>query len=95
VPVPVRDADVPPRLLKQVRPAYPSEAFVKKVEGTVVIELLIDERGRVARARIVRSVPLLDEAAVEAVRQWAFVPASKRGRAVASLALAPVTFRIF
>ena len=48
VPLPVRDVDRPPRLLQQVRPTYPSEAFVKKVEGTVVIEIVIDERGRVS-----------------------------------------------
>lgn len=93
--VPVRDVDRPPRLLQQVRPSYPSEAFVKKVEGTVVIEIVIDERGVVVRTRIVRSVPLLDAAAVAAVRQWIFAPALKQGRAVATLAIAPVTFRIF
>ncbi len=95
VPVPVRDVDRPPRLLQQVRPIYPSEAFVTKVEGTVVIEILIDERGRVVRTRIVRSVALLDAAAVAAVRQWVFAPALKHGRPVATLAMAPVTFRIF
>jgi protein TonB len=95
VPIPVRDVDRPPRLLQQIRPTYPSEAFVKKVEGTVVIEIVIDERGRVVRTRIVRSEPLLDAAAVAAVRQWVFAPALKQGRAVATLAMAPVTFRIF
>jgi TonB family protein len=78
-----------------VRPLYPQDAFVKKVEGTVVLEIVIDERGRVVRTRILRSIPLLDAAAVTAVRQWVFAPAQKQGRAVASLAVAPVTFRIF
>jgi periplasmic protein TonB len=95
VPVPLHDVDRPPRLLRQVRPEYPSEAFVKKVEGTVVLEILIDERGRVARTRVVQSVRLLDAAAVAAVQQWVFAPAEKRGRQVATLALAPVSFRIF
>ena len=40
-------------------------------------------------------MPLLDAAALEAVRQWVFAPAHKKGRPVATLALAPVTFRIF
>jgi TonB family protein len=78
-----------------VRPLYPQDAFVKKVEGTVVLEIVIDERGHVARTRILRSIPLLDAAAVAAVRQWVFAPAQQQGRAVASLAVAPVTFRIF
>ena len=95
VPLPLREVDLAPRLLRQVRPVYPHEAFVKKVEGTVVLEIVIDERGRVSRARVVRSVPLLDAAAVDAVLQWAFVPALKRGRPVATIAMAPVSFRIF
>lgn len=94
-PVPLREVDLAPRLLRQVRPTYPHEAFVKKVEGTVVLEIVIDERGRVSRARVVRSVPLLDAAAVDAVLQWTFVPAQKRGRPVATIAVAPVSFRIF
>jgi len=95
IPFPVRDPDRPPRLLRQVKPVYPSEAFVKKVEGTVVLEMLIDDRGQVVRTRVVQSVPLLDAAAIAAVRQWIFAPAIKKGRAVASVALAPVSFRIF
>jgi len=94
-PVPVREVDRPPRLLRQVRPEYPSEAFVKKVEGTVVLEIVIDEQGHVARTRIVQSIPLLDAAAVAAVRQWVFAPAEKRGRPVATIARSPVSFRIF
>jgi protein TonB len=94
-PVPVRQVDRPPRLLRQVKPTYPPEAFVKKVEGTVVLEIVIDESGRVARTRIVQSVPLLNAAAVDAVRQWVFTPAQKQGRVVACIALAPVSFRIF
>ena len=68
---------------------------MKKVEGTVVIEIVIDERGRVVRTRIVRFVALLDAAAVAAVRRWVFAPALKHGRPVATLAMAPVASRIF
>jgi protein TonB len=95
LPVPVRDVDRPPRLLRQVKPVYPSEAFVKKVEGTVLVEIVIDDQGRVARTRILQSIPLLDAAALECVRQWVFAPALVRSRPVATLALAPVTFRIY
>jgi protein TonB len=95
VPVPVLRPDRPPRPLRMTRPQYPQEAFTKKVEGTVVVEILIDERGRVARARVVRSVPLLDAAALVAVRSWVFIPAVHGGRDVATLAFAPITFRIY
>jgi protein TonB len=94
VPV-VRDYDRPPRPIRMTRPAYPQEAFVKKVEGTVLVEILIDASGRVRRARILESVPLLDAAALETVRQWSFAPAIRHGQAVATIAQAPITFRIY
>jgi protein TonB len=68
---------------------------VKKIEGTVEVEILIDITGRVSKARVVRSIPALDNAAVETVKQWIFSPAIKNGRPVATVASAPVTFRIF
>jgi len=91
----VFDYDAPPRLLRQTRPRYPQEAFVKKVEGTVVLEILIDASGRVSRARVIESVPLLDAAARDAVSEWLFQPAVKRGHPVPAIAHAPVRFRIY
>jgi protein TonB len=92
---PVSDFDRPPRPLRQTKPRYPQDAFVKKVEGTVLVEFVIDAEGRVAAARVRQSVPLLDAAALEAVREWIFTPAFKHGVPVASAALAPVVFRIY
>jgi protein TonB len=92
---PVMDYDSPPRPLKQTRPQYPQEAFVKKIEGTVLVEILIDSSGRVVRARVIQSVPLLDAAALQTVYQWVFQPAVKHGRPVATIAHIPVTFRIY
>jgi protein TonB len=90
-----RVVDRPPRILRQTRPIYPSEAFVQKVQGVVVVEILIGADGRVVRARILHSVRLLDDAALEAVRQWIFAPAIKQGRAVATVAEAPITFKLY
>jgi protein TonB len=87
--------DRPPRLLSLVKPKYPNDAFVKKTEGTVMIEIVVDVRGRVVRARVVRSVPGLDEAALQAVRQWVFTPALHAGRPVATRAMAPISFHIY
>jgi protein TonB len=92
---PVLDYDSPPRLVRAARPVYPHEAFVKKIEGEVLLEILIDPLGRVARARVLRSVPLLDDAALQCVNQWAFQPAVKHGRPVLTVARAPVRFQIF
>jgi protein TonB len=84
-----------PRLLRMVPPDYPPEAFTKKIEGVVSVEILVDADGKVARTQITHSVPLLDVAAVAAVRQWVFSPAIKDGRPVATLATAPVSFKIY
>jgi protein TonB len=92
---PVMDYDSAPRPIKITRPQYPQEAFVKKIEGTVVVEILIDSQGRVVRARVIQSVPLLDAAALQTVYQWVFQPAMKHGRPVPTIAHAPVAFRIY
>ncbi len=92
---PVLDYDQPPRLLKQTRPVYPQEAFIKKIEGVVTLEIVIGVDGRVGRSRVIRSIPQLDGAAVQCVQQWIFSPAVKGGRPVSTLAQAPVSFRIY
>jgi periplasmic protein TonB len=92
---PVLDYDQPPRPIKLTKPQYPQEAFIKKIEGTVIVEILIDSTGRVIRARVIQSVPMLDAAAVRTVYEWVFSPAMKHGRPVATIANAPVAFRIF
>jgi protein TonB len=92
---PVLDYDTGPRPIKITRPTYPQEAFIKKIEGTVVVEILIDAQGRVVRARVLQSVPMLDAAALQTVYQWVFQPALKHGRPVPTIAHAPVAFRIY
>jgi TonB family protein len=63
----------PPRI-REIKPVYPPDALQKGVGGTVLLELTIDPRGLVSDARVTRSVPGLDEAALTAVRQWEFAP---------------------
>jgi TonB family protein len=89
------DYDSPPRPIRITKPEYPAEAFYKKLEGTVVLEILIDTEGRVAKSRIIQSVPGLDEAALACVRDWTFTPAMRHGHPVATIAHAPIQFRIF
>jgi protein TonB len=92
---PVLDYDQPPRPIKITKPQYPQEAFVKKIEGVVEVEILIDSGGYVTRARVIQSIPALDQAALQTVHQWRFSPAIKNGHPVATIARAPVTFRIY
>jgi len=89
------ETSVAPWAIKQARPKYPKAAFDKKLQGEVVIEFLIDTKGRVAKTRVVQSVPGLDEAAVECLKKWRFKPAVKDGKPVAVIARAPMVFRIF
>ena len=87
--------DEPPRPIKITRPMYPDGAFNQKIQGTVLVEFTIDTQGRVTNAVVVKSVPLLDAAAIKTVYQWRFEPAIKNGKPVASTAHAPVGFRIY
>ncbi len=92
---PVEDYDQPPRPITIDRPRYPREAFVRKVQGVVTVEIVIGPTGRVVRAQVTRSIPGLDEAALDCVCEWTFEPAAKDGKPVATLADAPVGFRIY
>jgi len=67
----------PPRVLERVTPDYPRSAKAVGLEGRVVIRIVLDAEGRVepSSARVVRSVPALDTAALEAVSRWRFSPA--------------------
>jgi len=64
----------PPKLIKEVLPVYPKEARRAQVEGIVILEAKTDEYGRVAETRVLRSIPALDQAAIDAVKQWVYEP---------------------
>ncbi|HEX9902003.1 MAG TPA: energy transducer TonB [Acidobacteriota bacterium] len=70
----------PPKLLKQVAPIYPEIARQARVEGVVIIQATTDIYGRVAGWNVLHSIPLLDQAAVDAVRQWVYEPMVINGR---------------
>jgi protein TonB len=77
-----------PRLVRRIEPAYPEIARAARIEGVVILEATTDIHGRVAAVRVLRSIPLLDEAAIDAVRQWAYEPLLVNGRP------RPVTFTV-
>ena len=72
----------PPRPVQVVRASYTQAAMAARVEGTVVIEAIVDEQGLVAGPKVIRSLPLLDEAALATVRQWVFSPGLLNGEPV-------------
>ena len=84
----------PPVKTRDVKPLYPQDAQDASVEGVVVIEAIIDPEGRVEDTRIVRSVPMLDVAALDAVRQWEYVPTLMNGQPVAVVTAITVNFTL-
>jgi protein TonB len=83
-----------PKKITHVNPVYPPDAQAAKVSGVVIIEVLIDAQGNVSEARVLRSVPLLDQAAVDAVKQWKFTPTIVGGTAVPIVMTVTVRFTL-
>jgi len=84
----------PPKLIKPVNPVYPEEARVSGVQGLVILEAKADEQGNVIDVRILRSVPLLDQAAIDAVKQWKYEPLVIGGRARKAVFTVTVRFAL-
>jgi len=83
-----------PTKIKDVRPVYPADALAARVTGVVVIEVSLDTEGKVRDATVLRSIPMLDEAALAAVRQWEFTPAVSNGVAVPVKMTVTVNFNL-
>jgi protein TonB len=64
------------------------------VQGVVILEAVIDETGRVTNVRVLRSIPLLDQAATQAVRQWQFAPTLLNGEPVPIVMTVTVSFEL-
>jgi protein TonB len=73
---------------------YPSIAQAARVEGIVIIETTIGQTGRVLDAKLLRSIPLLDAAALDAVRQWEFTPTLLNGSPVPVVLTVTVSFKL-
>lgn len=71
-----------PYIIKRVQPIYPALARKAGIEGEVVTTVLIDKKGNVEKVKILKSVPMLDEAAVAAVKQFKFQPGKQRDKFV-------------
>lgn len=83
-----------PTKTRDVKPLYPPEAQAARIQGVVIIETILDADGRVAAARILRSIPMLDEAALAAVRQWEFTPVLVDGTPQAMMMTVTVNFSL-
>lgn len=78
---------------KDVAPEYPAIAKSARVGGTVQVEATIGPDGKVADARVVKSVPLLDQAALDAVKQWEYKPTMVKGVPVPVVITVAINFQ--
>ena len=75
----VGDAIKTPKKLVNVPPRYPDDALQAKVQGEVVLDVVVDANGVPTDVQVSQSVPMLDAAAIEAVRQWRYEPTLMNG----------------
>src|SRR5437867_1336239 len=83
-----------PTKVKDVKPVYPAIAQSARVQGVVIIEATIGPNGAVQEAKVLRSIPLLDAAALDAVNQWQFTPTLLNGVPVPVIMTVTVNFTL-
>ena len=83
-----------PVKIKDARPQYPKLAEAARVQGTVILECTISPRGTVTAVKVLRGIPLLDDAAIDAVRQWVYTPTLLNGVPVPVIMTVTVNFQL-
>ena len=75
-------------------PLGPMVAQQARVQGVVILEARVEKDGTVSSAQVLRSIPLLDQAAIDAVRQWQFTPTLLNGVPIPVIMTTTVNFRL-
>ncbi len=83
-----------PKKLKHVAPAYPDIAKQARVQGVVILECTISPQGRVTGVTVLRGIPLLDQAAIDAVKLWVYTPTLLNGVPVPVIMTVTVNFKL-
>src|SRR5262245_8823677 len=83
-----------PRKLKDVKPSYPDIAKQARVQGVVILECTISPQGKVTDVKVLRGIPLLDQAARDAVLQWVYTPTLLNGVPVPVIMTVTVNFKL-
>jgi protein TonB len=84
----------PPIKVKNVVPVYPPVAKQARVEGVVILEVTIGTDGKVKDTKVIRSVKILEDAAITAVRAWEYKPTIVNGQAVQVITTVPINFSL-
>jgi len=82
------------RLINQVQPTYPPLARAARVQGTVILQVVVDESGRVRETKVISGHPLLTQAAVDAVTQWVYSPTLLNGEPIPVIGTVTVRFTL-
>jgi protein TonB len=92
----ISDLDEPPRPLARLKPIYPPQARMRRIEGEVVVEFTVSAEGSVREIVVVSSQPgeIFRSAAVRAIERWSFTPGTKGGEAVATRVRQKVEFEL-
>ena len=83
-----------PRKVRNIPPVYPEVAKHARVQGTVILEATISPQGRVADVKVLRGIPMLDDSAMSAVRQWTYTPTLLNGTPVPVIMTVTVNFTL-
>ncbi len=83
-----------PKKLKNIAPVYPDIAKQARVQGVVILECTISPQGKVTDVKVLRGIPLLDQAAIEAVKQWVYTPTLLNGVPVPVIMTVTVNFKL-
>jgi len=95
VPIRVTGDVKAPIVIHRVTPLYPKAAIAIHLNGSVIVECIIDNSGVVRDAKVLRSSsPLFDQTAIEAVLQWQFTPGSLHGKSIDTIFDLTVTFQV-
>ena len=83
-----------PKKIKNVNPVYPDIARQARVQGVVIMECVISPQGAVTTCKNLRGIPLLDQAAMDAVKQWTYSPTLLNGVPVPVIMTVTVNFKL-
>ncbi len=72
----------PPKLVSSPAPVYPTDARARNVEGVVVVDILVDTTGKIAETKVLSGPPMLQQAALDALRRWRYQPAQLNGQVI-------------
>jgi len=93
-PIRITEDVTPPQAISMQAPSYPAEAKAAGIEGLVVVEYVVTDKGEVTNVEAVRGPPELIEVCVAAVKSWRFTPAMKDDEPVSVHRMARFPFRI-